>query len=130
MKTLIRLLAIFAGMAGISLSSLAAHADGVSCDNGHASEYYLRGILQKNSSASVGADDENSGLCIGTWAADAGDGLEVDGFFGYGMETDPGLSANLGFTGYYYTGGFDDTDEEVNLNLGYGLFGLKYSVGE
>ena len=59
-----------------------------------------------------------------------GDGLEVDGYFGYGIETESGFSASFGFTGYYYTGEFDDTYEEVNLNLGYQMVSLEYSVGE
>lgn len=130
MKTLNKTLAIFAAVAGISLSSQAVHAEGVSYNIGFASEYYYRGILQKDSVASAGADYENSGFYIGTWAADVGDGMEIDGYFGYGIETEAGFSASLGFTGYYYTGEFDDTYEEINLNLGYGLFSLEYSVGE
>ncbi len=114
---------------GALMTSSVASAD-VSYNIGFASEYYFRGVLQKSSSASVGADFEQGGFYAGTWAADVGDGLEVDGYFGYGIETDSGLSASLGFTGYYYTGEFDDTYEEINLNLGYGLFSLEYSVGE
>tara|TARA_B100001996_G_scaffold362413_1_gene329889 strand:- start:74 stop:721 length:648 start_codon:yes stop_codon:yes gene_type:complete len=102
----------------------------VSYNIGYASEYYFRGVLQKSSSASAGADWEDSGFYVGTWAADVGDGLEVDGYFGYGIETEEGFTASVGFTGYYYTGEFDDTYEEVNLNLGYGIFSLEYSVGE
>ena len=83
MKTLNKTLAIFAAVAGISLSSQAAHAEGVSYNIGFASEYYYRGILQKDSVASAGADYENSGFYIGTWAADVGDGMEIDGYFGY-----------------------------------------------
>ena len=114
---------------GALMTSNVASAD-VSYNIGFASEYYFRGVLQKSSSGSVGADYENSGFYAGTWAADVGDGLEVDGYFGYGIETDAGFSASLGFTGYYYTGEFDDTYQEINLNLGYGLFSLEYSVGE
>jgi uncharacterized protein (TIGR02001 family) len=114
---------------GALMTSSVASAE-VSYNIGFASEYYFRGILQKSSSASVGADYENSGFYIGTWAADVGDGLEVDGYFGYGIETDAGFTASLGFTGYYYTGEFDDTYQEINLNLGYSLFSLEYSVGE
>lgn len=106
-----------------------AHAD-MSYNIGYASEYYFRGVLQKESSASAGADYTKDGFYIGTWAADVGDGLEVDGYFGYGIETDSGVTASLGFTGYYYTGEFDDTYEEINLNVGYGIFGLEYTVGE
>lgn len=120
-------------VAAISLGSLAtakvASAD-VSYNIGFASEYYYRGVLQKSSSASAGVDFEEGGFYIGTWAADVGDGLEIDGYLGYGIETEAGLSASVGFTGYYYTGEFDDTYEELNLNLGYGIFGLEYSVGE
>jgi hypothetical protein len=86
--------------------------------------------LQKNSSASAGIDYEESGFYAGAWTADVGDGLEVDGYFGYGIETESGFTLSAGFTGYYYTGEFDDTYEEINLNAGYGMFSLEYSVGE
>lgn len=101
----------------------------VSYNIGFASEYYYRGIKQKSSSASAGIDYEQGGFYVGAWTADVGDGLEVDGYFGYGIEIED-FTASLGFTGYYYTGEFDDTYEEVNLNLGYGIFGIEYSVGE
>ena len=101
----------------------------VSYNIGFASEYYYRGIKQKNSSASAGIDYEQGGFYVGAWTADVGDGLEIDGYFGYGIEIED-FTASLGFTGYYYTGEFDDTYEEVNLNLGYGIFALEYSVGE
>ena len=130
MKTIRRLVSVFA-IFSVAIFSTHAQAEGeVSYNIGFASEYYFRGILQKDSSASAGADYENGGFYVGTWAADVGDGLEVDGYFGYGIETESGFSASLGFTGYYYTGEFDDTYEEINLNLGYGMFSLEYSVGE
>ena len=117
--------------AASALSSTTAFAEGeVSYNIGFASEYYYRGILQKDSSASAGVDYTNGGFYVGAWTADVGDGVEVDGYFGYGIETESGFSASLGFTGYYYTGEFDDTYEEINLNLGYGMVGLEYSVGE
>jgi len=97
---------------------------------GWASEYYYRGILQKESSASAGVDFEQGGFYAGSWAADVGDGLEVDGYFGYGFELDGGFTAGVGFTGYYYTGDFDDTYQEINLNLGYSNVSLEYSFGE
>lgn len=97
---------------------------------GYMSEYHFRGIFQNTSVASAGADYENGGFYAGTWAADVGDGLEVDGYFGYGIETESGFTASIGFTGYYYTGDFDDTYEEINLNFGYNVFGLEYSFGE
>ena len=114
--------------AGAAIPKLAI-AD-VSANIGWASEYHYRGIFQKNSSASAGLDFEQNGFYAGTWAADVGDGLEVDGYLGYGIELESGFSGSIGFTGYYYTGEFDDTYEEINLNLGYNIFSLEYSVGE
>ena len=120
--------------AGLILASSAfvattASAD-VSYNIGWASEYYYRGILQKESSASAGVDFENSGFYSGAWTADVGDGVEIDGYFGYGFESESGFSASVGFTGYYYTGDFDETYEEVNFNFGYGIASLEYSVGQ
>ena len=109
--------------------SMQAAAD-VSANVGFASEYYYRGVLQKDSSASAGLDFENGGFYLGTWAADVGDGLEVDVYGGYGIETEGGFSLGLGFTGYYYTGEFDDTYEELNFSAGFGGLSLGYSVGE
>ncbi|MBL4827882.1 MAG: hypothetical protein JKY66_09270 [Spongiibacteraceae bacterium] len=112
--------------AGISVPALAE----VSANVGFASEYYYRGVLQKSSSASAGLDFEQSGFYAGTWAADVGDGLEVDLYLGYGLELENGLSVGVGFTGYYYTGEFDDTYEEANFSLGWGPVSVGYSVGE
>lgn len=116
-------------LASSGLFATAASAE-VSYNIGFTSEYYYRGILQKSSSGSAGIDFEESGFYAGAWTADVGDGLEVDGYFGYGIETETGFTASIGFTGYYYTGEFDDTYEEINLGFGYGMFSLGYSVGE
>ena len=97
---------------------------------GFASEYYYRGIFQESSSASAGIDYESSGFYAGTWAADVGDGLEVDGYFGYGADVGDCQSLSVGFTGYYYTGDFDDTYQEINLGAGFGIFSLDVAVGE
>mgnify|MGYP001813822296 CR=1 FL=1 len=115
---------------GLALTLLASTAQAdLSANLGYASEYHYRGILQKNSSASGGLDYEQGGFYVGTWAADVGDGLEVDGYFGYG--TDVGdVSLSVGFTGYYYTGDFDDTYQEINLGAGFGLLSLDVAIGE
>ncbi len=128
MKNLARL-ALSSVIAMSALVTTQASAE-VSYNVGFVSEYYYRGIFQKSSSASAGIDFEQNGLYLGAWSADVGDGLEVDLYGGYGIETDAGLSASLGFTGYYYTGDFDDTYQEVNLGLGYGMFSLGYSSGQ
>ena len=123
-------LALAGAIFSASLTAAPAMAEGaLSANVGFASEYHYRGIKQKEASASAGIDYENGGFYAGAWTADVGDGLEVDGYFGYGLEFESGVSVGLGFTGYYYTGEFDDTYEEINLNLGYGLFSLEYSNG-
>jgi uncharacterized protein (TIGR02001 family) len=96
---------------------------------GYASEYHYRGIFQKNSSANAGLNFEAGGLYAGTWAADVGDGLEVDGFFGYGFDLGE-LSLSLGYTGYFYTGDFDDTYQEINLGGGFGMLSVEAAIGE
>ena len=128
MKNLARL-ALSSVIAMSALVTTQASAE-VSYNVGFVSEYYYRGIFQKSSSASAGIDFEQNGLYLGAWSADVGDGLEVDLYGGYGIETDAGFSASLGFTGYYYTGDFNDTYQEVNLGLGYGMFSLGYSSGQ
>ena len=101
----------------------------VSANLGFASEYYYRGIFQAESSASGGIDYEGSGFYAGTWAADVSDGREIDGYFGYGGEVgDFGYS--IGYTGYFYTGDFDDTYQEINLGGTFGLLALDVAVGE
>ena len=111
------------------LMTATAQAD-LSGNLGYASEYHFRGILQKNSSASGGLDYESGGFYVGTWAADVGDGLEVDGYFGYGTEVgEVGLS--VGYTGYFYTGDtFDDTYQEINLGASFGILSLDVAIGK
>lgn len=102
----------------------------VSANFGMVSDYLYRGIYQEDSSASAGIDYENdNGLYIGTWAADVGDGVETDIYFGYGGEIGD-FSWGVGYTGYYYTDDFDDTYSEINLGIGYGMFSLDFASGE
>lgn len=100
-----------------------------SANLGYASEYHYRGILQKNSSASGGVDYENGGFYAGLWTADVGDGLEVDLYGGYGADVGA-VSLSAGFTGYYYTGDFDDTYQEINLGAAVGGLTLDVAVGQ
>ncbi|NVJ50499.1 MAG: hypothetical protein HWE11_08935 [Gammaproteobacteria bacterium] len=101
----------------------------VSANVGYASEYYFRGILQKSSSASAGLDYSQGDLTLGTWAADVGDGLEIDLYGSYGFKFSEDFSASVGFTGYYYTGEFDDTYEEINLGFAYKILSVDYAKG-
>jgi uncharacterized protein (TIGR02001 family) len=100
-----------------------------SANLGFASEYYFRGIYQESTSANGGLDFESGGFFAGTWAADVGDGLEVDGYFGYGFNLGE-VDLSVGFTGYYYTGDFDDTYQELNFGAEFGLLTLDVAVGE
>ena len=112
--------------AGIFFSLLLAGATanaGWSGNIGWQSDYYFRGIFQKSSSAQGGIDFEHNGFYVGTWAADVGggstgDGLEIDYYVGYGGEAGD-FSYGIGYTGYTYTGDFDDTYQEINLSAGF-----------
>ncbi len=99
-----------------------------SANLGFASEYYYRGIFQESTSANGGIDFATGGFYVGTWAADVGDGLEVDGYFGYGFDLGE-VDLTVGFTGYYYTGDFDDTYQELNLGAEFGLLTLAVAIG-
>jgi len=101
-----------------------------SANIGMMSDYVFRGIKQNTeASAFGGLDYENSGFFVGTWAAEVGEGVEYDLYGGYGGSIGD-FSYSIGYTGYFYTDDFDDTYQEINLNVGYGLFSLEYSVGE
>ena len=110
------------------LAASSAHAE-FSANVGYASEYHYRGIFQKNSSASGGLDYESGGFYAGTWAADVGDGLEVDGYFGYGTSVGD-IDLSIGYTGYFYTGDFDDTYQEINLGTAFGPLAIDVAIGE
>jgi len=102
----------------------------VTANVGWVSQYLFRGIFQEDSSASAGIDyASDGGFYIGTWGADVGDGLETDLYFGYGGESGD-FSWSAGYTGYYYTDDFDDTYQEINLGVAYGIFALDYAIGE
>ena len=71
----------------------------LSANVGWVSDYYYRGLFQARSSASAGLDWSGGGFYAGTWAADLDQGLEVDGYFGYGQDVGP-ATVSVGFTGY------------------------------
>ncbi|HEB29003.1 MAG TPA: hypothetical protein ENI05_14840 [Porticoccus sp.] len=112
----------FAGVAAPAMADLSANI-------GYASEYYYRGIMQAESSASAGVDFETGGFYAGVWTVDVGDGLEVDGYLGYGMEFGD-FGVGIGYTTYQYTGDFDTEYNEVNLNLSYSFASLEVSKGK
>jgi uncharacterized protein (TIGR02001 family) len=100
----------------------------VSANVGFVSEYFYRGLPQKGSSGSAGLDVALGSVYLGTWSADVGDGNEVDLYAGFGREMED-FSFSVGGTGYFYTGDFDDTYLEVNLNAGTGALSTELSFG-
>ncbi len=107
----------------------AAQEAELSANVGFASEYFYRGIPQKATSASGGLDLTVSKVYVGTWAADVGDGNEVDVYAGVGTEVDD-FSVSVGGTGYFYTDDrFDRTYLEGNFNVGYGPISAEFSYG-
>jgi len=123
-------------LAAMTVPSSVMAEGAFSANAGFSSEYVFRGVLQADSSASVGLDYENSGFYVGTWWGDVDLGLEVDLYAGYGGEVS-GVSYDLNYTTYNYTrddpseagGAFDDTYGEFNLGLGYGPLSVGYADG-
>lgn len=110
-----------------------AEVPGLSANVGFLSDYYFRGNHLGESSPYAGLDYEIAGFYVGTWAVDdavggtGNNGLEVDYYFGYGMEHgDFGWS--VGYTGYEYTYS-EDSESEINLGLSYAGFSLNYNIG-
>lgn len=114
---------------GLLSGTAAAQDVEVTANAGYASQYFYRGILQKTSSASAGLDVSAGVLSLGTWAADVGDGTEVDLYGSVGAEAGD-FSFSVGGTAYLYTGEFDDTYVEANLGAGAGPLSVEFSIGE
>ncbi|NIM70112.1 MAG: hypothetical protein GTN86_13160 [Xanthomonadales bacterium] len=115
-----------ATLAMIAAPSMAAD---LSAHIGYNSQYIFRGIPQHTSSFFGGAELGAGGFYLGTWAADVGDGLEVDYYGGYGLERgDFGFS--LGATWYTYTDDFDDDYLELNLGARWRWLAFDAAFGE
>jgi hypothetical protein len=105
-----------------------ALAQDFSANIGYNSEYIYRGIPQKTSSAFGGVDFEAGGFSAGAWAADVGDGIEIDYYGAYGFEAgDFGFS--VGGTWYTYTGDFDDEYLELNLGASWKFLSFDAAFG-
>ncbi|MSR21769.1 MAG: hypothetical protein EXR91_12490 [Gemmatimonadetes bacterium] len=100
----------------------------VTANAGWLSQYYYRGVLQRTSSASAGLNVASGNFSAGTWAADVGDGSEVDLFGSVAIPLGSG-TVSLGGTGYFYTGDFDDTYLEGNLGASFGILSLAAALG-
>lgn len=114
---------------GILILASGPAAAELSANAGWVSEYIFRGVPQKTSSASAGLDFKQDGFYLGTWGADVGDGLEIDAYLGYSLEVQA-FTFGIGGTGYFYTGDFDDTYQEINLNFGAGMLSVDVAIGQ
>ena len=106
-----------------------AVAQSFSANIGFSSEYIYRGIPQKTSSAFAGADVEAGNFSAGAWAADVGDGLEIDYYGSYGFEVGE-FGFSVGGTWYTYTGDFDDEYLELNLGASWKFLSFDAAIGE
>lgn len=113
----------------VSANASLSQAAEVTANIGWNSEYIFRGMPQSDSSPFGGLDFEHRGLYAGTWAADVGNGLEIDLYGGYGGEFEE-FSYAIGFTAYTYTDDFDDEYLELNLSGGFKFFTLDIAIGE
>ena len=112
------------------LTPLAVSAQAeVTANAGYMSEYFYRGVLQNSSAASGGLDVAAGAFSAGTWAADVGDGAEVDFYTSVGIPLGEVASVSVGGTGYFYTGGFDNTYLEGNVGVGLGPLSIDGAYG-
>jgi uncharacterized protein (TIGR02001 family) len=114
---------------GLAASQPALASD-FTANIGMMSDYIFRGVKQNTSASAFGGLDfeHDSGLYVGTWAAEVGDGIEYDLYAGFSGSVGD-FSYGIGYTGYFYTDDFDDTYQEINLTAGYSLLSLEYSIG-
>lgn len=107
---------------------LSAQAE-VTANAGYLSQYYYRGLLQKTSSANAGLDVAADAFSAGTWAADVGDGAEVDLYASVSVPLGESASVSVGGTGYFYTGEYDTRYLEGNFGLAFGPLSIDGALG-
>ena len=99
---------------------------------GFTNNYVWRGMTQTDDQAAIsgGLDFAAGGFYIGTWASnvDFSDDTssEQDIYFGYGGEAG-GVSYDVGYIAYMYSGGTDYDFSEVYVSVGASGFTLSYS---
>ena len=124
--------AIAAATLGVVALATPVSAD-VGATAGFVSDYYFRGANLGDGGANASIDwvAGDSGFSAGIWAIDdqaaGNDGLEYDIYASYAQETDS-FDWSVGLTRYEYTYG-TNFEQEVNLGLGIGDFGLAADIG-
>lgn len=142
-KQLLATLAAASLTAGLTVPAQAE----VTATAGMVSDYVFRGSEYGNAAAYASFDYEQSGFYAGVWTImDGGNagtvedgessnsslGLEIDYYFGYGMELDNGFNFSLGYTAYTYeynTYYFEDFEDEIGGSVGFGGFGASFFYG-
>lgn len=133
-KSLLVSMAI-ASSAALSIAPATTQA-GVSGNMGAVSTYVFRGVYQTGAAGQGGIDYESdSGVYVGTWLSnvDTGGtnnlhGLEYDLYGGW-AGTAGGVDLGIGYTGYFYTNGFDQMYNELNLSAGFGGVTVAFNPG-
>lgn len=121
-------ISVLACALALSASPATAQEVDVTANVGWVSTYIFRGIPQKVSSASAGLDLVAGPLSLGTWAADVGDGNEIDAYGRFSF-TAGDFNLAVGGTAYFYTGDFDNTYLEGNFEAAYGPVSLAFAYG-
>ena len=131
----LKVLSLSAAVASAIVSASATA--GVSGNVGFVSDYYFRGAVQSDATASAGVDYEHdSGVYAGVWAADVGghgaasasEGIEYDLYAGFSGEAS-GVSYTVGYNTYNYTGDFDTYYGELYLSAGSGPVSVEFASG-
>lgn len=125
MRKLVTFALVAAALTPLGVSAQAE----LTANAGYMSEYFYRGILQNSSAANGGLDLAVGAFSAGTWAADVGDGAEVDLYAGVAIPLGESASLSLGGTGYFYTGDFDNTYLEGNVGIGFGPLSIDGAYG-
>lgn len=125
-----------AGTMGTMVAPTAVQAAGWTGNLGGVSTYVYRGVYQSGAAGQAGVDYENdSGLYAGAWGSqvgtgnpDAPNGIETDFYAGWNGKVE-GVNLGAGYTGYFYTNGFDNMYNELNLSAGINGITLAFNPG-
>ena len=120
---------------GLLLLLLASTAQAdLSANLGFASDYYFRGIFQKNHPRRAASTTSQAASMPAPGRPTSAATLPETGWkLTVTSATAPDLgevNLGIGFTGYYYTGDFDDTYQEINLSAGYGWLTVDAAIGK
>jgi uncharacterized protein (TIGR02001 family) len=126
MKRTIATIGLAVSLAIVNTQALAVD---LSANIGYNSQYIYRGIPQESSSAFGGLDLEANGFYLGTWAADVGEGIEIDYYGGYRFDVGD-FNFGVGGTIYTYTSDFDDGYREINFSAGWKWFTFDAAIGK